>query len=185
MALDFARMTRRLATQMARLALLAVVLTSAGCGGGQTFSASDGAFSFAIPDNWTLTRDEAGSGGAQQRVTVALRPPFDQIDIATYKLSKKLPGGVNGYKPEVARIVGRLTSRTGAKASRPRTVKYGGRPGFRYLLTYSAAGQKLQNELVLLFSGRRLLQIACQSAPENRDAIKDGCEEILDSLKLN
>jgi hypothetical protein len=180
-------MTRRIATLIAAAAVLWIALALGGCGGtgSQSFEDPDHALSFDFPSGWTLTHDQPGSGGTQRSITVALRPPFDQIEVSTYKLKKKLPDGVNGYKPEVARIVGRLTSRAGSEASRPRVVKYGGKPGFAYVLTYGAAGQKLKNRLTLLFAGQTLTEISCQSSAENRDQVEDACGKVLNSLEFD
>lgn len=172
--------------------LLAAVIVAAasGCGGSgnQSFSAAGYPFTFNFPSSWTLTRgagsDDSG-GSALRTVTVALKQPFDQASISQYRLKKKLPSGVNGYQPEVDRVVKRLTREAGGSAGDAKVVKYGGLPGYQYVLSYSSGGQKLQNQLTFLFQGENEFLIGCQSSPDKRNEMSDGCEQILESIEFD
>jgi hypothetical protein len=174
-------------TLRAKLTLLAAALLAAfaaGCGPSpdQSFTASDHPLSFDFPGDWTLTRSGSG-GGAISTLTVALNQPHDQVTISQYKLKKALPSGKNGYRSEVDRIVNRLTRAAKGQSSAAKVVKYGGMPGYQYVLKYDAGGVKLQNRVTFLFSGGDEFQLSCQSAAENREQLDEGCQQILDSLK--
>ncbi len=171
--------------------LTAVVVAGAtGCGGSgdQSFSADGYPFSFSFPSAWTLTRaagtDDSG-GAALRTVTVALKQPYDQVSISQYRLKKKLPTGANGYQPEVDRVVKRLTREAGGKAGDAKEVMYGDLRGYQYVVSYSSGGQKLQNQLTFLFQGENEFLIGCQSSPDKRNELSDGCKQILESLDFS
>ncbi len=172
------------------LAVLTAALLLAGCnsGGSQHFSADSVPFSFSYPAGWTLTRTPPGDGGAGmplQAVTAALKEPYDQATVSQYKLKKQIPEGERAYRLEVDRIVGRLAREAGGSTSEADEVEFAGLPGYQYTITYSAGRQKLENRMTFLFRGSTQLLIACQSAPERREQLNDGCQQILDSLKLD
>jgi hypothetical protein len=170
------------------ICLFAVALS--GCGGGtKSFSTPTYPFSFDYPANWTLTRSAAfnyGSAGSGIRsVSVALNQPFDQVTVSQYKLLKTLPPGVNGNQNEVDRIVKQLTRQAKGSAGDSKVVKYGGLPGYQYVIEYPAGGgAKLTNKLTFLFQGQNEFQINCQSSPKNTAALNKGCDQILGSLKF-
>lgn len=176
-------------TAVAVLAALALTIAS-GCGGGgdQTFNDPDYPFSFEYPSGWTLTQSAASNDEAtsQQRgaVTVALKEPYDQVVLTEFKLKKKLPAKTNGYRPEVDRIVARLTKQAGGDASDGKVVKYGGLPGYQYVVSYKSGNTQLKNTLTFLFRGQSEFQIGCQSAPDQREELSKGCDQILDSLEF-
>ena len=173
------------------LAAVALVALS-GCGGGgsKTFSTPTYPFSFDYPAGWTLNQTASfnygSSASALRLLSVALKEPYDQVTIAEYKLKKTLPAGVNGYKPEVDRIVNGLTKQARGSASNAKVVKYGGIPGYQYVVTYPGVGSiTLQNKMTFLFKGENEFQINCQSSPPNRDKLNAGCDQILNSLKFD
>lgn len=174
------------------LAAVAFALAIGGCGGGgdQSFSTPTYPFSFSYPAGWTLTRGANFSYGssseALRSVSVALKEPYDQVTITQYKLKKTLPEGVNGYQPEVDRIVARLTKQAKGSASDGKSVKYGGIPGYQYVVEYPGGNNiTLQNKLTFLFQGQNEFQINCQSSPQKREELNKGCDQVLDSLKFN
>lgn len=176
------------------LALFAAALTAgalAGCGGGGdgAFNTPTYPFSFNYPSGWTLTRNAAfnyGSGGAGKRsVSVALKEPYDQVTITQYKLKKTLPAGVNGNQAEVDRIVQRLVKQAKGSAGDAKPVKYGGIPGYQYIVEYPGSDTlTLQNKLTFLFQGQNEFQVNCQSSPQNSKALNEGCDQALGSLKF-
>jgi hypothetical protein len=182
-------MTRSIAKSLA--AALVVAGLFAGCGGGrdQSFTTPTYPFSFDYPGGWTLTRGanfSYGSGDSAIRsVSAALKEPFDQVTITQYKLKKTLPAGANGYQPEVDRIVRRLTKQASGSGSDAKVVKFGGQPGYQYIVEYPG-GEKitLQNKLTFLFKRQFEFQINCQSSAKNRKALNEGCDQILDSLEF-
>lgn len=173
--------------------LLTVLATSlAGCGGATgelTFDDEDYPFSFSYPGSWTLSRNVGGSAdgaqAAQKSVSVALKEPYDQVTIAEFKLKKQIPAGETAFKPEVERIVKQMASQAKGKVGKAKEVEYGGAHGFQYVLTYPAGSATLQNKLTLLFKGGVEYQVGCQSQQENREELLSGCDQILDSLKLD
>lgn len=168
---------------LAVAALLALLAVGCGAAGDESFSSNDHPLSFDHPGDWTVTRTAEGAGGANDVVTVALDQPYDQVTLSRFTMKKSLPKGENGYRSEVDRIVARLTRAAGGKHSDAKVVRYGGMPGYQYLLSYSAGGQQLQNLITFLFSGRDEFQIACQSTAENREELTEGCQLVLDSLE--
>jgi hypothetical protein len=170
--------------------VLGVVLSGCGGGGSQSFTTPTYPFSFDYPAGWTLTRGanfSYGSGDSAVRsVSAALKEPYDQVTITQYKLKKTLPPGANGYQPEVDRIVARLTKQAKGSAGDAKVVKYGGQPGYQYVVEYPGGDNiTLQNKLTFLFKGQYEFQVNCQSSEKNRDALNKGCDQILDSLKFN
>jgi hypothetical protein len=182
-------MKRTLFTTLAAAVLGGALLGGCGGGGSQSFTTPTYPFSFDYPSGWTLSRGAnftyGSNDSAVRSVSAALKEPFDQVTITQYKLKKTLPAGTNGYQPEVDRIVARLTKQAKGSAGDAKVVKYGGVPGYQYVVEYPGGGKTLQNKLTFLFKGQDEFQINCQSAPENRKALNDGCDQILDSLKFN
>lgn len=174
------------------LAAVALAAALSGCGGGgsKTFSTPTYPFSFDYPAGWTLNQTAAfnygASASALRLLSVALKEPYDQVTIAEYKLKKTLPAGVNGYQPEVDGIVKRLTKQAKGTASDAKIVKYGGIPGYQYIVTYPGGGNiTLQNKMTFLFKGPHEFQVNCQSSPPNREKLNEGCDQILNSLKFD
>jgi hypothetical protein len=138
---------------------------------------------------FALTRGANFSYGssteAVRSVSVALKEPYDQVTITQYKLKKTLPKGVNGYKPEVDRIVARLIKQAGGTAGDAKAVNYGGIPGYQYVVKYPGGENiKLENKLTFLFQGQNEFQVSCQSSPEKREELNKGCDQVLGSLKF-
>jgi hypothetical protein len=178
-----------------RTAFIAVTVVAAyavsGCGATGSASFNDEAypFSFDYPGTWTLSRNVSSDDdiAAQQRksVSVALKEPYDQVTLTEFKLKKKLPKGENGFRPEVDRIVGNVVKGAKGKAGKAKVVKYGDAPGYQYVITYPGGeGVTLQSQLTFLFRGQYEYLINCQSSPENRDELQDGCDQILDSVQF-
>lgn len=169
----------------------------AGCGGGdddsapKEFTAATFPFTFDYPEGWTVTRDAKFSYGsndsAVRAVTVTYKNPYDQVSITQYRLKKTLPEGVNGYQPEVDKIVKRLTKQAGGRAGDAAVVEFGGIPGYQYVVEYPSGGDggTLENKLTFLFSGRDEFQVNCQSSKANRAKLNAGCDQILNSLKFD
>lgn len=186
-------MTRRLKIHLVG-ALAAALVTSAtlaiaGCGESEkNFATPTYPFTFDYPSGWKLTRNAAftyGSGSGERSLSIALKEPYDQVTITQYKLRKTLPPGVNGNQREVDRIVARLTRQANGTASDAQVVKFGGIPGFQYVVEYtSPEGKELRNTLTFLFKGDDEFQINCQSTPENREDLEQGCEQVLGTLKF-
>lgn len=182
-------MRSRIALALAA-ATMAVAFAGCGDGGDKSFETPTYPFSFDYPAGWTLTRGASFNYGASdsavRSVSVALKEPFDQVTITQYKLKKTLPAGVNGYQPEVDRIVARLTKQAKGSASDAKVVKYGGIPGYQYVVEYPGAENvTLQNKLTFLFQGQNEFQINCQSSPDKREELNKGCDQVLGSLKFN
>lgn len=179
------------------LVLLIVAVLIAGCGGDgdedapKEFTAAGFPFTFEYPEGWTVTRDAkfnyGSSSSAVRAVTVTYKTPYDQASITQYKLKKTLPEGVNGYQPEVDRIVARLTKEAGGKAGDAEIVEFGGVPGYQYVVEYPAGEDAgtLENRLTFLFKGNDEFQINCQSSAPNRAKLNAGCDQILNSLSFN
>jgi len=174
----------------AALLLLLCAFAFAGCGGSSKhFDATGYPFSFSYPGTWTLTRSgvagDASTGTDLKAVSVALKEPFDQVTLNQYKLKKTLPSGVNGNQNEVDRIVKQLTREAKGSAGDGKAVKFGGLPGYQYVVEYpGGGGLQLKNKLTFLFRGQDEFQINCQSSPKNFDAMNKGCDQILESLKF-
>lgn len=184
---------RRALTSATALSLLVATVALAGCGGSTagnlTFEDDAYPFSFSYPASWTLSRNVESQGSdansAQKAVSVALKEPFDQVTVSQFKLKKELPAGESAFKPEVDRIVKQTVAQAKGKAGKAKSVDYGGAKGYQYTLTYPAGSESLQSTLTLLFKGGEETQVNCQSSAENRDELDSGCEQILESLKIN
>jgi hypothetical protein len=183
-------MTRTLVKTLTAAIVAGALFAGCGGGGSQSFTTPTYPFSFDYPAGWTLSRGAnftyGSSNSALRSVSVALKEPHDQVTITQYKLRKTLPAGVNGYQPEVDRIVRRLTRQASGDASDAKVVKYGGVPGYQYIVEYPGGNSvTLQNKLTFLFKGKYEFQINCQSSPKNREELNKGCDQILGSLKFN
>ncbi|MBJ7458718.1 MAG: hypothetical protein JHD02_05985 [Thermoleophilaceae bacterium] len=182
-------MRRMISNSLAAVVVAGALLAGCGGGGEQSFTTPTYPFSFSYPDGWTVSRGAnftyGSSDTAVRSVSAALKEPYDQVTITQYKLKKTLPAGVNGYQPEVDRIVARLTKQAGGEAGDAKVVKYGGIPGYQYIVEYPGGGNvKLQNKLTFLFKGQQEFQINCQSSEKNRKALLEGCDQILGSLQF-
>lgn len=169
-------------------AIVATLAVASGCGsptGAGTFSSEAFPFEFEYPASWTLSQSEptATSPGI---VTVALREPFDQVQVGSFNLKKPVPRGEQGNKTEVDSIVRRIAGESNGKSSDGETIEFGDAKGYQYTVSQKTqSGVRIENRITLLFSGDELIQVSCQSAPANRDAVAAGCDEILGSLKLD
>ena len=176
------------ATHLATIAL--ACLAFAGCGGAdqKQFSSLTYPFSFSYSSSWKLTRNATfnyGSGSGERSLSIALKEPFDQVTITQYKLRRKLRPNENGNRREVDRVVKKLSTQAKGAASDATTVKYGGSPGYQYVVEYAAAdGTELRNTLTFLFKGEDEFQINCQSSPKHRTDLDKGCEMVLGTLKF-
>lgn len=181
-----ASMTSAIATAIVVIACMAV----SGCGDGEvkTFSTPTYPFSFNYPPGWKVTRNASfsyGSGSGERSLSVALKEPYDQVTITQYKLKRTLKSGENGNQREVDRVVAKLTAQAKGTASDATTVKYGGIPGYQYVVEYPAAGGTLlRNTLTFLFKGDDEFQVNCQSSPKYRTELQKGCEKVLGTLKF-
>lgn len=176
------------------LVILPALLVGAllvGCGGDDEkesaeFTAATYPFSFEYPKSWKLVRDAAFNYGSEdaavRSVSASYKDPYDQVTITQYRLKKTLPEGVNGYQPEVDKIVAGLTKQAKGSAGDGEVVEFGGVPGYQYLVEYPGGGGTLQNRLTFLFKGREEFQINCQSSAKNRATLNAGCDQILGSL---
>lgn len=163
----------------------------AGCGGNDDkdsaeFTAATYPYSFEYPKTWKLVRDAAFNYGSEdaavRSVSVSYKDPYDQVTITQYRLKKTLPEGVNGYQPEVDKIVATLTKQAKGTAGDAEVVEFGGVPGYQYVVEYPGGGGILQNRLTFLFKGRAEFQVNCQSSAKYRETLNAGCDQILDSL---
>ncbi len=181
-----ASMPNTIATAIVAIACIAL----SGCGGGdaKTFSTPTYPFSFDYPSGWKITRNASfsyGSGSGERSLSVALKEPYDQVTITQYKLKRTLKAGENGNQREVDRVVAKLTAQAKGTASDATTVKYGGIPGYQYVVEYGAAdGTLLRNTLTFLFMGDDEYQVNCQSSPKFRTELEKGCEMVLGTLKF-
>jgi hypothetical protein len=173
------------------LAACAALLLS-GCGaadGDSSFGNDDYPFSFDYPSSWTLTRGTSSPNRERATpmhgVVVALKAPLNQATVTQYWLKKPIPQGEHAFQPEVDRVVNRLATEAGGKRSEAKKVNYGGADGYQYTISYKAGGQQLENRLTFLFKDEDEFQIACQSSADQREEMNNGCETILESLKLN
>lgn len=180
--------TRLIGRTASVAAIIAVVAIASGCGsptGAGSFSSDAFPFEFDYPSSWTLSQSEP-TDTAPGIVTVALREPFDQVQVASFKLKKPVPPGEQGNKAEVESIVRRVASESGGKTSDGEAVEFGGAKGYRYVVSHkSQSGVQLENRITLLFNGENLVQVSCQSADANRETVASGCDEIVKSLKLD
>ncbi|MBJ7346988.1 MAG: hypothetical protein JHC87_00285 [Thermoleophilaceae bacterium] len=176
---------RKLLLTTIGVAVIAAALS--GCGGPATFSTPTYPFSFEYPSGWTTSRNAAfvyGAGSGERSVAVAYKAPNDQVVVTQYKLQKTLPKGIVANQKEVDRIVSKLTKQAGGTASDARVVKYGGLPGYQYIIEYQQGGVPLRNTLTFLFGGDDEFQINCQSSEKNREEIQKGCDQVLSTLKF-
>lgn len=179
--------SRRAGQGIALAFALAVTGLAAGCGGDEKFETSTYPFSFEYPSGWKATRNAAfvyGAGAGERSIAVVYKAPNDQVVVTQYKLQKTLPPGIVANQREVDRIVRKLAKQSGGKATEARPVNYGGIPGYQYVIEYTTNGQQLQNTITFLFSGDDEFQVNCQSSPENRDVIDEGCDKVLSTLKF-
>lgn len=172
------------------VAIVLVLVALSGCGGDgeKRFSTPTYPFTFSYPSDWKVTRNASfnyGSSSGKRSLSVALKEPYDQVTITQYKLKRTLKSGENGNQREVDRVVAKLTAQAKGTASDATTVKYGGIPGFQYVVEYPAAdGTELRNTLTFLFEGDDEFQVNCQSSPKYRTELEQGCEKVLDTLKF-
>lgn len=170
------------------LAALGMLLLPGCTGNGdKSFHSGDHPFSFSYPAKWTLTRAAADAPGESlHTLTVALDEPYDQVTVVEHRMKKQLPPGANGFQPEIDRIVKRLAKQVGGTAGNAREVRFGEVPGYQYEVTYPAPdGKRLQSTMTFLFKGDREFQITCQSTPQRREAVEQGCDKILESIKFD
>lgn len=174
-------------------AMMAFALFASGCGGGdEKFETSTYPFTFEYPEGWKATRNAAfiyGAGAGERSIAVQYQPkagqvPYDQVVVTQYKLPNSLPEGVIANQKEVDRVVRRLAKQSGGTATDARAVTYGGISGYQYVIEYETDGKQLSNTITFLFTGDDEYQINCQSTQQNRDAVEEGCDKVLSTLKF-
>lgn len=170
------------------MAACGLAALATGCGSpidSGSFSSDSYPFSFDYPSNWTLSQSRP-AGADHGTVTVALREPLDQVQLTSFTMKKEIPKGENANQNEVDAIVDRIAKAENGKAGKARAVEYGDANGYQYTLSYPASSSvSLKSRLTMLFSGATQVSINCQSSPENRKELSDGCDKILESIKLD
>lgn len=168
-------------------ALLAFVTVAAGCGGPEKFETPTYPFSFEYPSGWKTTRSADfvyGAGAGERSISVQYKPPKDQIVVTQYKLPGTVPPGESANQKEIDRIARRLAKQAGGTTSEARPVTFGGIPGYQYIIEYPDGTTTLRNNVTFLFRGNDEFQIICQSSPENRDTVEEGCDQVLSTIKF-
>ncbi len=170
------------------LAAAAVLAFAAGCGGDEEFETPTYPFSFEYPSGWKAVRNAAftfGAGAGERSVSAVYKSPNDQVVVTQYKLNTTLPPGVIANQREVDRVVRRLARQSGGTATEARKVEFGGVSGYQYVIDYESGGVPLRNTLTFLFRGDDQFQITCQSSEANREAVDEGCDMVLSTIKFD
>lgn len=173
-------------------ALVAVIFaaTAIGCaetGGSKDFRADTHPFEFNYPADWTLSQARStrqGDTSIPGTVTVALREPFDQVQLKTDRLAEPIPAGERANRSELDRIVEHAARRTAARASSGKRVEYDSGAGVQYAIEYPERKTvQLRSRMTFLFRDDWLLQVNCQSTRGKRQSVLEGCKQILESLR--
>ena len=176
---------------MRRFALvIAVLVLSAGCGGGsggsadetQRFDESGFGITFEYPGNFELRDDvnvgaTAGAAAAERRAVTL--DGDNMILISKYELRTAInESNVGQVKGEADRVFTQL-ARTSVSGEQ---VTVGGLRGYEYNFDVEDP-EDGRSSITMLFDGRAQYNLNCQSTPTKRDELDRACRRALETLE--
>jgi hypothetical protein len=178
------------------VALAAVgLVTTFGCGGEGGDKTFDGdGYSCTYPGEWS---DQTGNaefsaqaGTEPQSSQVVLAPRDEGQDLVVIEVGPASPSitedNIAQLTDEIARVVESLFQKgNGRLTAGPTRVNVGGLPALRFEGTgVTRQGVQIGSRLTLVYDGRNQYAVNCQFTPEGANTVKRGCDQILDSFKV-
>ncbi len=172
--------------RFAALALVAVaVAAGVGCGSDEpkTFDEDGFAITFEYPGNFERTTDvrtEESQGNAEESVALALSKD-NAIFVQRYGLNRTVtPELADAVKTELDKVLSRLA---GTEVS-GRRIDVGAPVAFRYEIDRLQQPEDGRSTIVAVFDGDKEYFINCQSVPDGREELEEGCDMAIDTLAL-
>ena len=170
--------------RFAALALVACAI-AAGCGSDdpKTFDEDGFAITFEYPGDFERTtevRTEESQGNAEESVALAMSED-NAIFVQRYGLNRTVtPELAGAVKTELDNVLSRLA---GTDVS-GRRIDVGGPVAFRYEIDRLQEPEDGRSTIVAVFDGDKEYFINCQSVPDGREELEEGCQMAIDTLEL-
>jgi hypothetical protein len=174
---------RRKARKRSALAISALAVALAGCGGGKSTATTSGAqkaagpgFSFGVPSGWQVTQTarsatvKPGSGPALASATVL---PL---------LKRYRPALFPKAAVELDRVTATLAQRLNAKVIAKRTIVVAGEQARQYDLAYSRGGAGLVDRITYLLRGKSEYYLLCRWPADQ--GVPSACALLTSSFRL-
>jgi hypothetical protein len=173
---------RRSALLLGGLALLLAASACGGGGGDKTFDSKAFGITFEYSSSFhpirNITFGQSAGAKPITRAGVAL-DRVNAIIVSRYGLRAEVTKeNLTEYKREVDAVIAQLAG----KPVSGRVVDYGGLPGYEYVISVKSPPSG-QSRMAVLFDEATEYLINCQSTPDKRDRIEEGCRKALDTLE--
>jgi hypothetical protein len=173
------RQTSPLACAAVGLVLLA---SACGGGGGGRYEETGLDITFSIPGGFNIAHDVSVSKSSGANAVDQAAVSIDQdnlVIVQRYNLNTAITAeNLAKFKGEVDKVIGQLAG----KPVSGREVEHGGLPGYEYVIDLAQPAQG-QSRLAVLFDGKVEYLVNCQSTPDQRDKVENGCRTVLDSIR--
>jgi hypothetical protein len=175
-------------TSAVALVCLALAACGGGGGGDKTFE-GDG-FSFTYPEDWE--QREVGGGAAEvgnsiSSFTFAPSRGANGLTVEVYRLRFGVTeDNIESVEGEVAAVTEEIFRQAGGRVTDgPTRVTIAGHPGYSATGTgMTPQGARVESRVNLLFDGETEYFLNCQYTPSGAEEMKQGCDQVVQSLRV-
>lgn len=177
----------KLAKKLAALLAILGTLVLLGCGGDSgsdtaTFERDAYPFTFDYPGDWEASDDISIAqelGGSALDQTAVLINDSNGIIVEHFQIPITVDdGNIDIAKRELDGLISQVDP-----SSSGQTGETGGFPSVAYDAVSVPDPPDAESRLVALFDGDQEYLLNCQSTPEHRDEIDQGCDQAIESLQ--
>jgi hypothetical protein len=164
------------------LALVGLVLTLAGCGGGddaEPRTVAGPGFTFSAPAGW-----EPDVRGRSAAATPAAGGT-ELVSVRVFRLARPFrPELWPSVVPELDRVAEQLAEQLGGRIESSGEVTIAGRRGKRYDIRYVRDGSEVVERTGFVLNGRREYQLVCRFEASRDEGGRRACDLLFSTLRL-
>lgn len=175
-------MRRTLAVLVGLVCLALGAAACRGSSGGGRFEKAGFGITFKIPSGFSVSDkiSFSKSVGADSVDQAAVGLDNDNgISVSRYNLTRAI---TSQNLAEIKGLIDRAVGGIAGKEVSGQRVEHSGLPGYEYTFSLTPPPQG-QSHLAVLFDKDVEYEINCQSTPNKRDQVEQGCRTVLDSIK--
>jgi hypothetical protein len=173
--------------------IVAAAVAAAGCGGGDGAGSGDKTFegdgySFTYPGEWDEQEPEAREEGGDTISSAYVgEDNTDVLGVFLYRLRVSITkNNLNVYADDITNQMKETYEHLdGRLIAGPSRVTMDGLPGFRYLGSLvNVDGVRVQARVTRVFDGMTEYYLYCQFTSERAEAMKRGCDQVVESFQV-